>query len=427
MGAVGKAMNWEEKVGKPLDKLGTYLVGGFHAMPREGADVHWTKRLPSQHRLYNAAGMFGFFMIGSYARDIMRGFNEKGETIEREDVLPPFRFLHKTLEHNPHSDDMHDRWNKVICQIIPATFGATGAILGSVQFFRNNTGYDQRAAALQKHAKDGTGDGLGAFQADDALAHYQSWPLRILAGVFATFSAASGLTVLYGMFLNSAFSFASNRNMFAGAAEMTGIDAFRKLTNTTGNTQFGPAQALDKRVISESKLYYERWAREAEKDPGYTPPEAEVKELQDRLIKEVLAPLFPEYTVENEDKMRAGVTKMFSQAWQKAQQSGKTPADVGKAAMDFFRSKFMEEVGEGETKQLKYRGSRNFIGTMHEYFGMSQDDLKKANLDNNGLVGKFSSVMLKPFGGDDMAKAFADAWSKKVDAVFEAMRGGTRR
>ncbi len=409
-------MSWEDKVGKPLDKLGNYLVGGFHAMPKEGAEVHWSKRLPSQHRLYNAVGMFGFFLVGGYARDVMRGFNEKGEPVEKEDVPAPLRFLHKTLAHNPHSDDMRDRWNKVICQIIPATFGATGAIVGSVMFFRNNTGYDQRAAKLQKHAMEGTGDGLGIFQADDALAHYQSWPLRILAGIFATFSAASGLTVLYGMFLNSAFSFASNRKMFAGAAELTGIDAFRTSTNTTGNTYHGPAAALDKRIISESKLYYERWAREAKGNPNYVPPAEEMKELQDRLIKEVITPLFPEYTVKNENKLREGVTKLFDDAWKQAQSAGKTPKDVGMAAMNFFKGKFMEEVGEGELRQLKYRGTKNFISTMANYFGMTADDLKKGNVNNNGWIGTFSDFLMKPFGGDKMMKAFSTAWHKKVDA-----------
>jgi hypothetical protein len=419
---VEKDMNWQDKVGSKLDTLGTYLVGGFHAMPKEDKETPWIKKLPSQHRLYNAAGMFAFFMIGGYLRDTMRGFDEKGVTVEREDVIAPLRFLHGVLAHNPHSDKMQDRWNKVICQIIPATFGATGAIMGSVFFFRNNVKRDPRAARLQYHANEGTGDGLGAFQADDAIAHHQSWPFRALAGVFATFSAASGLTVLYGMFLNSAFSFASNRKMFAGLAELTGIEAFRKGTNTSGNTQFGPVDALDRRFIQESKNFFERHQRSGKKEVSHE----DIKEFQDRMMKEVIQPLFPDYASkpENQKKLRDGVTKMFNDAIAHAQKDGTKPEDVSKNAMGFIKSLFAERIMDGDKlKELKYRGTERFITTLHQYFGMSQKEMEKADLSNNGLLGSFAHLLMKPFGSDKMVQDFSNAWVKKVGVVFDKISG----
>lgn len=409
-------MDWQDKVGHKLDVLGNYLIGGTHAIPKEDPKTHWIKRLPSSHRLYNALGMFTFFLVGGWVRDVMRGFDEKGEKIEKADVPHPLRFLHGALAHNPHSDAAHDRWFKIICQIIPATFGATGAILGSIWFFDKNMNYEKRAKLLRKYAIDKTGDGLGAFQCDDALAHYESWPMRILAGVFATFSAASGLTVLYGMFLNSAFSYASNRKMFAGAAEITGIEAFRGLTNTTGNTQFGPVFALDKRIIGESKLFFERHARLANGDANYSIPPEEIKEFQTRMIKEVIAPLFPEYAATHENELRNGVTKMFTDAWKSAAKAGATPKDIGVSAMNFIKGCFAEEVNE--QKDLKYRGGKRFILTLFEYFGMSAADMKKANLDNNGWLGQFSSLLMKPFGSEKVVQAFTDSFARKVDATF---------
>lgn len=442
-----KDRNWQNKVGQKLDALGNSFMQITHAQVNEDPKTHWSKKFHSQHRLYNAAGMFGCFLIGSSLRDTLRGFDEKGREINREKIPEPLRFLHGALAHNPHSDKMDDRWKKVICQIIPATFGATGAILGSVFFFRNNTEYDQRAANIAKHARDDQNTGMGLGQVNDASTHALTWPFRILAGIFATFSAASGLTVLYGIFLNSAFSFATNRQMFVGFGDVFGFKG--------PTTLHGPVQALDKRVIKETEQYVTRWMKN-----GGEIPAQEREELQNRLMNEVIAPLFPKLKKEDEQKLRDGVTKMFDDAIATATAKNDTPEAMAKRASGFlsklFRDKTPSEL-KAETDPFKsavhylqhiyglsleslkkdygvllpaaapekttYRLTEPFIDTMRKYFGMSNEQLKEAAVTSPDGLTNFSKMLYSAFGGDKTMKAMVSAWHRRVDNYPPAQGG----
>lgn len=379
----------------------------MHAVPPESAS-HWSKLMPSQHRLYNALGMFSFFLMGTWFRDTMRGFDDKGNEIKEEDVLPPFRFLHGLLRHNPHSDDSQDRWRKTMCQMVPAVFGAVGAIVGSIYFFRNNTTFDQRAVELQEKSHNNP---LGALEVNDAATHYTSWPMRMAAGIFATFSAASGLTVLYGLFLNSAFSFASNRKMFAGFGS--------PFNAATGNTYSGfqsPATILSNEVVKALENDAKRWAGEAAKNPNFTPPEAELKKYGERIADGVFGQLFSGL---DQEKLRKTGTDLVQKAWEESKQQGKSPEEIAKAASGFMRDLFSEGK-DPTTGKISYRGTKPFIETAHKIFGLSKEQLtENFRATHGGFIGKGSEWMLRVFGKDTVLHTLKDSFKREVDNYFK--------
>jgi hypothetical protein len=387
------------------------LEGGtklMHAVPPESPS-HWSKMLPSQHRLYNALGMFSFFLMGNWIRDTMRGFDDKGKEITEAEVLPPFRFLHKVLHHNPQSDMPQDRWRKTMCQIVPAVFGATGAIVGSVYFFRNNTTFDQRAEKLQEHAHYKTGDGLGAMQVNDAATHYTSWPLRMGAGLFATFSAASGLTVLYGLFLNSAFSFAGNRKMFAGFG-----GPFNAPTGNTYSGFQGPAQVLDKEVMPRLKRDAERWAKMAKADPNFVPPAEELNKYGKLIADGVFGPMFEGL---DQQKLRTKAVELVETGWKEQKDSGKDAKTIGENVSNFMRGFFTDPDEKGK---LTYRGTENFLKKAHEIFGIPKEILiNNYKATNGGLIGQGSEWMLRVFGKDSVLKELTAAYKAKATSVLQ--------
>jgi hypothetical protein len=146
-------------------------------------------------------------------RDIAFGYTQKTEgefvEIKREEVPAPLRFLHKSIDWNPNSDAPSDQWRKIAYQLLPGIGGGVGAVAGSMYAFeRNGRGQEFRA---MKGAKK-----LNLFDADFMAQYSHSTPLRLLAGTAATFSSASGLTFLYGFFLNAAFASANGAKVFAG-------------------------------------------------------------------------------------------------------------------------------------------------------------------------------------------------------------------
>jgi hypothetical protein len=372
---------------------------------------HADQAVPASHRLYNAVGMFGAFAAGAHIRDVLRGFDSKNEVIEKDEVIFLLQPLHGLLAYNHYSDEPKDRWMKILCQMIPAVFGATGAIMGSVA-------YSKKPAPKQEHGREpamnaikdrvAKGDAVGGFELDDAASHSQAWPMRVLAGVFATFSAASGLNFFYGVFLNSAFSASNNRQMY-GNLNNFGITALNKINNTHGTDQNRTGVAFGN-LLNET----ERYLKTCEQTK-ITPDEAEIAKFGAKMV-ERLTPLFPKYTAEQGAELRKNLAGLIEESWQTAakQKLNDPNKSTAETAAQMIKAKFLDEE--------KLTGGENFIQTLTE-LGMGAADIKKASFGNNGMMGKFATSLLP----DKLAQSYASAWEKMVDQSLSPKNGGASR
>jgi hypothetical protein len=197
-------MGWSQTLSQTLEKAGKFLAQGGHAQ----------QDIPGQHRLLNAGSMFIAWWAMDQIRHIAFGVKMKSEgeyvEIKREDVPEALRFLHKAIEWDPYSETSENQWKKLAYQLIPGVGAGIGATMGSIYAFNRN-GREQEFKKLKGLEK------LNLLDADFAAEFAQSTPLRVLAGFFGTFSAASGLTFMYGFFLNPAFATANGARIFSGS------------------------------------------------------------------------------------------------------------------------------------------------------------------------------------------------------------------
>ena len=197
-------MDFKAKLSQAARFPGEFLANSGHAQ----------QAIPSQHRLLNAGGMVVGWWALDKVRDIAFGYTQKTEgeyvEIKREEVPALLRFLHKSVDWDPNSDAPNDQWKKIAYQVLPGVGGGVGAVAGSMYAFeRSGRGQEFRAMKGSKS--------LNMFDADFMAQYSHSNPLRVLAGVAATFSSASGLTFLYGFFLNAAFASANGAKVFTGS------------------------------------------------------------------------------------------------------------------------------------------------------------------------------------------------------------------
>ena len=194
-------MDWK----KLLEFPGRFLEIGGHAQ----------QEVPSQHRLLNAGGMcLGWWMMDE-VRHIVFGVKMKSEgeyvEVKREDVPSALRFLHKTIDWDPHSETSENQWKKLAYQLMPGVGAGLGATVGSIYAFNRNG----REQIIKANKLKGL-DKLNMLDMDFMAQSAQSGPMRALAAFFGTFSAASGLTFMYGFFLNPAFASANGAKVFTG-------------------------------------------------------------------------------------------------------------------------------------------------------------------------------------------------------------------
>lgn len=325
-------MGWDsiiaQKAKKGAEYAGKFIANGGHAQ----------QAIPAQHRLFNAGLMFVGWKAGDVLRDICFGVNQvtEGEyvPIKREDVPAPLRFLHKSVDWDPHSEAPSDQWKKILHQMMPAAGAAVGAVAGSMFAFELNG----RAQAFTDTKKLGK---LGLMDAEMAAQYSQSAPLRALAGAFGTFSAASGLTFLYGLFLNASFAAANGAKIFTG-----------KIAH--GN--MGPAKALEN-VLGSVKNY----AKHALEHKGEMNPA-----VAESFVTKVLEPMFGHQldTPELQAKARETIQRLVQTSFDKFKDSGKTA----------------EEIATAVTKDLTaIIGKKGIDETLTKEFGL---DISKAMLGN---------------------------------------------
>lgn len=233
VGGIKKAGDW----------AGRFLSNGGHAQ----------QAIPAQHRLFAAGGMFIGWVALDKLRDIMFGLNQVSEgeyhEIKREDVPAPLRFLHKTIDWNPHSEAPEDQWKKLAHQMLPAIGAGIGTVAGSMYIFEKN----KRGPAYRK-AKDAN-YGVLFMDAEDAAQHAQATPLRILTAATGGFSAASMMPFIYGAFLNLSFASANGARIFTGDLSMGNSNPAKALA-----TQLDSLPNILKEAVDNKGVLSEKWA-----------------------------------------------------------------------------------------------------------------------------------------------------------------------
>jgi len=238
-----------DAVKKPFVYAGEFLANGAHAQ----------QTLPSQHRLRSAGGMFIGWVAMDKMRDYIFGVTQKSEgeyvEIPLAEVPPPFRFLYKSIDWNPHSDEPKEQYKKILYQFIPMIGASLGTIAGSMSAFgpvgplSGQLGANGREGQFNNFTKSKT---LNLLEADMSAQYAQAKTFRIMTALFGGFSAASMLNIVYGVMLNSAFVIANGARVFGfgGGLEM-------------GN--MGPAKAADALVsgVSHYVKAFEKGDKEA--------------------------------------------------------------------------------------------------------------------------------------------------------------------
>lgn len=322
-----KRMDWTARIKQGLEFPGKFLANGGHAQ----------QAIPAQHRILNAGVMgLGWFTLNKL-RHYVFGFEQKSEgefvEVKREDVPAPLRFLHKTIDWDPHSEEPEQQWKKVAYQLFPAVGAGLGAVGGSMMAFELNG----RAQTYKNHTQ---AKSLNIMDADSAAQYSQALPLRVLTAFFGTFSSASGLTFLYGLLLNSSFAAANGARIFTGSL-------------AKGN--MGPAKALEAQLGSIAS-----YVKEAAKSGGEV-SDAWGKQFVDR----VLEPLFGHelQTAEAQERARATIQKIVKDSYHKFQTNGESVEKIAKAVTDDLTKKLgKDHIGEVLLKEFQLDPAHATLG-----------------------------------------------------------------
>lgn len=213
--------HWAQSVanavnGKPLDTMS--WVGSVITVA------------PGYHRIKNAIGLSVGLYLGRKFMNIVTAQNKDGE-IAREEVPLPLRPLHGLMRYNKYSDDPRDRWCKVVDNVVPAMFGAVGAVGGSFHFFHERYADLKNPEFMDEY--------------EEAMSLEQSKPWSVLSGISSLFGSASGLSLgpagNYGLSLGARFGLASGRKV-----ALPGLGKFA--TNAHAPYPFGPSQLIDRMI-----------------------------------------------------------------------------------------------------------------------------------------------------------------------------------
>lgn len=213
-----KRMELKNKIIGAGDYAGKFVAEFSHAQ----------QPVPGQHRLLAAGGMFAGWVALDKLRDIVFGVNQVSEgeyhEIKREDIPAPLRFLHKTIDWNPHSDAPEEQWKKLAHQLIPAIGAAAGTVAGSMLAFEHDGKFvfGEKSKAHDYSGLKNSKGFMSILNADHGAQYSQSRTMRILTAATGGFSAASMMPLVYGAMLNLSFATANGSRIFAGDIAMGG-------------------------------------------------------------------------------------------------------------------------------------------------------------------------------------------------------------
>ncbi|MEQ1705687.1 MAG: hypothetical protein ABL867_06920 [Rickettsiales bacterium] len=190
-------MSWQSNItGKAMsasDYVGKFISTNGHAQ----------QTFPAMHRAAAAGGMYLGWKAFDKGRDLVFGNDQTSEGVfvdnKREDYPVIVRFLHHSIDWNPHSDAPSDQWKKVLYQTMPAIGAALGTVTGSMSIFH----FNNRASGFAKAKNPKTI--LSIMQAENATQYAQAgWPI-FFTSLFGGGSGASMLVFPYGIGLNTSF------------------------------------------------------------------------------------------------------------------------------------------------------------------------------------------------------------------------------
>lgn len=359
------------------------LLGGAHAAPKAGAQGIAT--VPSRHRLYNAVGGIGGWVIGRYLMNILVGETPQGKKIEAENVPFFLRPLHGILEYNRYADDPKSQWMRVIDDLAPAVVGSVGAVLGSKYFFLpteqkyiDAVGWGTTHTDMASMLADDT---IPTLAKDQFVALQQAKTWRVLSGVSGVFSASSGLALLavpfnifnYGVSLNNAFSLANGAS--PGGTIFNRLPFLKWIYNTTSNTPYGPALARETLVNNVSNC-----VAEMEKIGGTITAEGITAQNAGRigeLTNAIMRKLFPNITPEGVQAFKDEVNKAIQTAIDNAPKNAAGgPQEVAKYVQAELTNLLLDPQ-----KSSAFTG----FDTLLEKIGTAK--LGELKLGNNGFAG----------------------------------------
>lgn len=303
------------------------ILNGAHAAPVAGATG--IASVPSRHRLYNAAGGIGGWVLGRYLMNILVGENPQGKKIEREHVILPLRPLHGILAYNRYADDPTNQWMRVIDDLAPAIIGSLGAVLGSKYFFHDKEKKYFEAVRWAEHSAPSQDNRspLERMLADErvsvadkaqfmGLLEAQTW--RVLSGVSGVFAASSGMALLalpfnifnYGVSLNNAFSLANGAT--PGGWLFKKVPFLNRIYNTVSNTPYGPSSAVSTLIknVSNCTAEMEAIGQILTTENITNQNMGRITELTDALIRK----LFTNVTQQHVDAFKASVVGAIERA-----------------------------------------------------------------------------------------------------------------
>ncbi len=336
-------MGWTQNISKEFSQAiewpGKFMLNGGHAQ----------QDIPSQHRLLNAGGMFISWWAIDQIRHIVFGIKMKSEgeyvEVKREDVPAPLRFLHKTIEWDPHSETPENQWKKLAYQLMPGVGAGVGSTFGSIYAFNRN-GREQIFKALKGQKS------LSLLEADYNAEFAQAMPLRLLAAFFGTFSAASGLTFLYGFFLNPAFATANGAKIFAGS-----VSAGSLAPHKAAPAELEMVGSYIEEAIRTGKVN-DAWAKQ--------------------FAERVLEPMFGHElrTAESHTKAVETLQNIVESSYQRFNSNGR-PA---------------KEIAAAVTKDLTEKLGKNGLDqTLTQYFGLNPENAKLGNA--NPILRRFHEFL----------------------------------
>ena len=334
-----------DKIGRSVADIMEKIASGAHSAPEAGAAGIAT--VPSRHRLYNAAGGIGLWIVGRKIMDVLVGETPQGKKIDKEKLDPTIRPLHGILAYNRYADDPHNQWMRVVDDLTPAIIGSVGAVLGSQYFFaakeagiRSAVKWGTKHTNIEKMLADNT---IPILAKDNFMALQQAKTWRVLSGIAGVFAASSGMALLvapvnilnYGTSLNNAFALA---NGVVPGGFLFKNKALGWIFNTTSKTTHGPALAAKAIATNVSNCVAEMASLEAITAEGVTAQNAgRVEVFCDAIIHK----LFPKVTEKGAKRFQKEVMDTIAKAVRDPH--GNKPEEVAKHVKDALENLLVKE------------------------------------------------------------------------------------
>ena len=386
-----------------------YVTGGFHAIPADNkitrydektkgpvSELHaiTLKESPAQHRLYNVLGMAAAFAGAKYIVDIMYGCKVNGaqyEEIKQEEVILPLRPLHGIIKCDHFSDDPIEQIKTAVHRAAPAIVSAVGAVVGSTHFFKQN-GTQGQIDKLQKKLNEGSS--LSPLEADKLAGYRQGEIARVVAGATAWVGSSSGLTPIYGLFLNTAFFLSNGNKTLAGAADFFKIPALQEIANTFSAEGNGPSKQLAHIVGQTKKFCYEV-------EENVLSLDVAADKYGKALAESVVKPLFRGADQEKIDEIAQQASQVFHNAYNiiKLDNNGKVDAALVQKAVKNDVDNLMTSLNTDPylAKSMTI-GNNGFLGKAVEFLDVGKNiqkirDSVKGNSTQNAPGVNPSSIV----------------------------------